>query len=65
MQIEMIRDALTIVGRLSKGDTLNVNGAFAKTLMDAGVAKIREAQPETSSDEAPKKAKKAKKAKEA
>ncbi len=43
MQIEILKDAVTSVGRLQKGDALNIADAFAQTLITLGVAKVREA----------------------
>ncbi len=43
MQIEIVKDALTIMGEVTKGMTLNVSQNFAQSLISVGVAKIREA----------------------
>ncbi len=43
MQIEILKDAVTSVGRLKKGDALNIADSLAQTLISLGVAKIREA----------------------
>ncbi len=43
MQIEIVKDALTIMGEIKQGMTLNVSPAFAQSLISVGVAKIREA----------------------
>lgn len=43
MQIEIVKDALTIMGEVTKGTTLNVSQTFAQSLISVGVAKIREA----------------------
>ena len=43
MQIEILKDAVTSVGRIKQGDTLNIADSLAQTLIALGVAKIREA----------------------
>ena len=42
MQIEIVKDALTIMGEVKEGMTLNVDQNFAQTLISIGVAKIRD-----------------------
>ena len=42
MQIEILKDAVTSVGRLKKCDALNIADSLAQTLITLGVAKIRE-----------------------
>lgn len=43
MQIDILKDAVTSVGRLKKGDALNIADSLAQTLLTLGVAKVREA----------------------
>lgn len=43
MQIEILKDAVTSVGRIKEGDTLNIADSLAQTLIALGVAKVREA----------------------
>lgn len=58
MQIEILKDAVTSVGRLKKGDTLNIADALSQTLIALGVAKIRDATTTEKTHRTSKKAKK-------
>jgi hypothetical protein len=44
MQIEFTKDALTVVGKVLKGQTLVLREELAKTYVEAGFAKYRTAK---------------------
>nr|DAH64545.1 MAG TPA: hypothetical protein [Caudoviricetes sp.] len=50
MQIEIVKDALTIMGEVKEGMTLNVDPHFAQTLISIGVAKIRDSVVSTGTE---------------
>lgn len=43
MQIEITKDVLTVYGKLSAGDTIQISDDEAKMLIELGAAKLREA----------------------
>lgn len=61
MQIEILKNVLTLAGSLKKGDVLHIDPYQAQMLVNIGAAKWREADA-SASDKTAAKSKKAKKA---